>query len=262
MDRTVSGNDWDAGDYDGRFGFVGRHGDDVLALLAPRPGERILDLGCGTGRHAAQMARRGARVLGLDADPDMLRKARADHPELDFVRLDAAAFGLADLGVDAPFDACFSNAALHWMTPQESVLRNVREVLVPSGRFVAEMGGAGNIAVLDASLRDALRELGMGSVPTVSNYFPSTAEQATALEAAGFRVEEMTWFRRPTPLGPGTTAADWTRHFRSAAWAAVPADRHRDLAAAVDARAAARGLLTDEGWQADYCRLRFRACAT
>ncbi|MDO8309241.1 MAG: class I SAM-dependent methyltransferase [Actinomycetota bacterium] len=257
----MAGNEWDAQTYDRRFGFVGRYGDDVLDLLDARPGERVLDLGCGTGRHAAELASRGAIVVGLDADTRMLDKAAADHPRVTFVQADATAFGLAQLGSGRPFDACFSNAALHWMTPQDAVLRNVRSVLRDGGRFVAEMGGAGNIAALDGALRAALSELGLDDVDIVSNYFPTVGVQSLALEDAGFRVELATWFRRPTALGPDTTAADWTRHFRSAAWGSVPVHLHERLAAEVDDRARTAGLLTADGWFADYCRLRFVAVA-
>jgi trans-aconitate methyltransferase len=256
----MTSNAWNAGEYDASFGFVARYGDDVLTLVDARPGERVLDLGCGTGRHAAALSEVGAIVTGLDADIDMLAVARRDHPHVSFVRADAASFSLGDLGVDEPFDACFSNAALHWMTPQGAVLANVRSVLRGGARFVAEMGGHENIAALDASLRAALAELGR-DVNVPSNYFPTVGQQATNLEAADFRVEMATWFRRPTPLSPGTTAADWTRHFRSIVWAAVPESQHRDLAAAVDRNAQERGLLTAAGWIADYCRLRFVAVA-
>jgi trans-aconitate methyltransferase len=255
----MTSNPWDAQAYDSQFAFVGRYGDDLLDLLDPRPGETILDLGCGTGRHAAVIATRGADVVGLDADLDMLDKARRENPGIRFVAADATSYRLADLGVT--FDACFSNAALHWMTPQDAVLRNVRSALAASARFIAEMGGAGNIAALDASLREGLREIGFADVPVVSNYFPSVGEQSSALEAAGFRVELVTWFRRPTALGDGTTAADWTRHFRAASWADVPHSEHDGLAARVNAHAADRGLLTGAGWIADYTRLRFVAIA-
>ena len=147
------------------------------------------------------------------------------------------------------------------MTPQEVVLRNVRSVLKTNARFVAEMGGAGNIAGLDAALRGGLADIGLGGVAVPANYFPTVGEQATVLEAAGFRVVSMTWFERPTPLERGSTAADWTRHFRAMVWDEVPESRWPDLAAAVDAHARARGLEGPDGWFADYCRLRFVAIA-
>ncbi|HEX6886670.1 MAG TPA: methyltransferase domain-containing protein [Candidatus Nanopelagicales bacterium] len=254
-------NPWDARRYDDTFGFVAQHGDALLDLLDVQPGERVLDLGCGTGRHAGALAAAGALVVGLDADPAMLARARAEHPDIAFVAADAAEFGLAELGAVTPFDACLSNAALHWMTPHDAVLRNVRAVLREGGRFVAELGGAQNIATLDAALRDGLHDLGLDDAPVVRNHFPTVGEEASALEAVGFRVEQAAWWRRPTPLPEGTSAADWTRQFRATTWAAVPAERHQALHEAIDGHAAALGLLEPEGWVADYCRLRFVAVA-
>jgi SAM-dependent methyltransferase len=255
----MTSNPWDPASYDTTYGFVSRYGDDVLALLDASPGQRILDLGCGTGRHAGVLAAAGVEVVGVDQDERMLDKARAEVPSVTFVRVDARAFGPDDVG---RFDGCFSNAALHWMTPQDAVLRNVRSVLLPGGRFVAEMGGWGNIAAMDASLREALRDVGHGDVDVPTNYFPTIGEQAVALESAGFRVRSMAWFPRPTPLAPGTTAADWTRHFRAMVWERVPESAHASLADAVDGYARQRGLAHDDGWVADYCRLRFVAVAT
>jgi SAM-dependent methyltransferase len=257
----MANNAWDAAEYDSAFGFVTRHGDALVDVLDPQPGERVLDLGCGTGHHAAVIAARGAAVVGMDLDESMLAKARQDHREVRFVRADGTDFGLGDLGVDDLFDACLSNAALHWMTPQEAALRNVRAVLVEGGRFVAEMGGDGNVAALDAALRRALAELGLANIEVSQNHFPTIGQQAAALEAAGFRVELASWFRRPTPLEPGSTPADWTQHFRAAAWVQVPEPQRGAVAARVDELARAAGLWDSGRWVADYCRLRFVAVA-
>src|SRR5436190_8201847 len=69
MDKT-----WDAAGYDRSFSFVTAGGAPVLELLAPRPGERILDLGCGTGELTERIAAAGAAVIGLDADGAMIRR--------------------------------------------------------------------------------------------------------------------------------------------------------------------------------------------
>lgn len=255
----MPGNPWNAADYDARFDFVARLGDDLLELLGPVAGARVLDLGCGTGRHAAELAVRGAEVVGVDADGAMLERARTRHPGPRYVHLDAVDLGPAQPACAPPFDACLSNAALHWMTEQSRVLRNVRSVLRDGARFVAEMGGAGNIAALDAALRGALEELGLADVGVVRNHFPTVGEQSALLESCGFRVDRAAWFPRPTRLAAGDAASDWTRHFRAATWAAVPGHRRAELARAVDARAA--GLRRADGWYADYCRLRFVATA-
>ncbi len=257
----MANNQWDAVAYDTNFGFVTRYGDDLIDTLNPTVGQQILDLGCGPGRHAAEMAARGADVVGMDLDPAMLAKARADHPQVHFVEADALSFTLTDLDRAEPFDGCLSNAALHWMNPQLTVLRNVRSVLRPGARLVAEMGGAGNISTLDEALMAAIERWGLDDVEPPGTRFPTLGEQAADLEAAGFRVEDARWFRRPTPLEPGSSAADWVRHFRARAWAAVPEELRDQMAAAIDAYAAQHGLLTESGWMADYCRLRFNAVA-
>lgn len=256
----MSGNTWDAAEYDSRFGFVAAYGDDVLGLMPVVSGERILDLGCGTGRHAAALADAGAVVVGVDADVRMLARAREEHPGVRFVEADATTLDLDRLGESQPFDGCFSNAALHWMRPPDVVALNVRSVLRLGGRFVAEMGGARNIAALDDALRSALSRLDLHA-PVVDNYFPTIGEHASVLEAAGFRVLWCRWFERPTPLDAGSTAADWTRHFRADTWHEVPPSQHAELARLVDEEAAARGLHVDDAWHADYCRLRFEAVA-
>ena len=255
-------NPWDAADYDARFGFVARSGDALLDLLDPRPGLRVLDLGCGTGRHAGMLAERGAHVVGLDLDLDMLATARAAHPGVRFVQGDASRFSLADLGGTEPFDACLSNAALHWMMPQDLVLANVRAVLADGAPFVAEMGGAGNIARMDSALRAALRDLGLAQVDVVTNFFPTVGVEATL--AGGRRLPRGGdgLVRATDAAGPGNVTGGLDESVPCGDVGAVPAARHADLARRVDAHAESSGMrAADGGWVADYCRLRFRAVA-
>jgi len=264
---------WDAAEYDASFGFVTAYGAPLLDTLAATPGERVLDLGCGTGHQAAALAAGGAEVVGLDADEDMLRAARAEHgaeARLRFVAGDAAAFTPADVG--GQVDAVLSNAALHWMTDQAAVLGRVRAVLRDGGRFVAEMGGVGNVARVRSALVAAVAEvsgLDGGQVRAVldsRSWFPTPAQQAALLEDAGFVVRRIELVDRPTPLTG--TVADWCAHFRPDVLAL--GDRGDALAAvrsAVDAQAAALGLADGTaaagapGWWADYVRLRFVAVA-
>src|SRR5206468_2153174 len=126
--------------YDDKHSFVWKYGKEVLDLLAPREGERILDVGCGTAHLTNQIASRGARVVGLDKSSAMIERARALYPELQLEVADAT-----DFHFDEPFDAVFSNAAIHWMKDQDAVARAVFNALKPGGRFVAEFGGKGNI---------------------------------------------------------------------------------------------------------------------
>jgi SAM-dependent methyltransferase len=252
----VTGNTWDAERYRDSFGFVAAGGAGVLDLLDAQPGESVLDLGCGTGEHAAALTARGVRVVGVDADPAMVSLAVTAAPEATVLLRDATT-DKSDLGV---FDAVFSNAALHWMQPQDRALAFVRACLRPGGRFAAEMGGAGNVRqVLDA-FRQALAELGLDDLPVTQNWFPTIAEESRLLEEVGFEVRLMHLFDRPSLLGPGLTAADWCRQFRADTWAAAPPEAHAALAARIDALAAP-DLMTPDGWVMDYRRLRFVAIA-
>ncbi|MBK6762872.1 MAG: methyltransferase domain-containing protein [Micrococcales bacterium] len=240
---------WDAAAYDRDFGFVTEYGRDLLSLLdVPAPAS-VIDIGCGTGIHAAELAARGYDVLGVDVDVAMLERAAVEHPEVTFLAGD-----VQTLTLDRRFDAAISNAALHWMPDQAEALRAIRAVLRPGAQFVAEMGGKRNVEIVDEALTKGVVALGLPS-PTIRKFFPSVAEESTLLETAGFEVTLMTWFPRPTPLAAGQTPADWTRLFRADVWAAVPAGQHAELARLVDASCAS--LRSGDGWTIDYWRLRW-----
>ena len=250
---------WDARAYDESFGFVTEHGEPLVRLLDPRPGERVLDLGCGTGRLAAAIAGRGAETVGVDLDAAMIAAARERFPPsarraLAFVRGDGEALeGVA--GLEGPFDAVFSNAALHWMTRPDAVLRGVRALLRPGGRLVAELGGRGNVAAIERALRDALAAEG-APLPERAWYFPGAAEYASLLERSGFEPRLLTTFDRPTPLegGEGGLAA-WLRMFAGPWLAGLSAAGVE--AAIARAEASLRPSLWRGGvWVADYRRLR------
>ncbi len=241
--------DWDAALYDDKHAFVWRHGASLVELLAPQPGERILDLGCGTGHLTAALAAAGAAVVGLDHSADMLAQARAAHPHLHFVQGDARDFAL-----DTPFDAVFSNAALHWVRPPDAVVRCVHNALKPGGRFVAEFGGRGNVRGISAAMLTAAKQLGVpAQLP--SWYFPTVGEYAALLEAFGLEVRFATLFDRPTPLVGPDGLRDWVAQFGCVALEAVPAKRRADFLTAVEVAARA-ALCRDGAWVADYRRLR------
>jgi trans-aconitate methyltransferase len=246
---------WDADRYQRQFGFVSALGGDLVELLDPRPGETVLDLGCGTGELAARIAATGARVWALDADPAMVAAARE--------RLGADRVLLADghdFRLPEPVDAVFSNAALHWMPRPAEVIASVRAALRPGGRFVAELGGAGNIAAILEAFAAATAEAGLPA-PAVPWFFPTPGRYASLLEAGGFRVARMEHFARPTPLEGGDHAlADWLGMFGRSLTAAVPVDLLARVVARTAELAAPR-LRTDGRWVADYWRLRFVALA-
>ncbi len=261
----MSSAGWDARAYDESFRFVSDHAGDLVALLDPQPGERILDLGCGTGLLAASIAERGASVTGLDSDAAMIEAARAqfpasDHPGLEFVQGHGEA--LEECSLAGPFDAVFSNAALHWMTRPEAVLRGLRALLRPGGRLVAELGGRGNVAIVEGALRDALEAEGVPREQQPSPwYFPGLAEYAALLEQHGFEPRVMTLFDRPTTLEDGAAGmAGWLRMFGHPWLAELPPDLSAAVIARVEAAVRPR-LWREDGdengrWVVDYRRLR------
>jgi trans-aconitate methyltransferase len=221
-------------------------------------GERISDLGCVCGDLPAARPVRGAEVLGLDSSAEMLARARERFPHLQLLQADGH-----ELLIDEPVDAVFSNAALHWMRDPDEVLAAVRGATRFGGRFVAEMGGAGNVAQLIAALRAAAFRLDLDTELDLPWYFPTPAEQASRLEQAGFTVRLLHYVDRPTPLVDCTDgAADWWRMFGASVLEAVPPDRLDELLATVNE--VARPHLVDAvgTWVADYVRLRFVAEAS
>jgi len=244
-------NAWDPDSYDEGHSFVYEYGEGVVDLLDPQPGERVLDLGCGTGHLSAAIADRGATVVGVDQSAEMVEQARAAHPELTFRVGDAR-----DLAVEEPFDAVFSNAALHWIDDpdQDAVLAGVASALRPGGRFVAEMGGVGNVGTVVAAARAELAERGYETDNPW--YFPSVGQYTPRLEGHGFEVRRAVLFDRPTELEDGMRA--WLEMFGDGLLGPVPDE---ELPAVVESIAdRLRPALFEDGrWTADYRRLRFRA---
>jgi trans-aconitate methyltransferase len=245
---------WAVATYDSAFGYVSAHGAPLIDLLDPQPGERIIDLGCGTGLLTAELAARGAEPLGLDGNHRLIAQAAAQHPELSFAVGDAHDFEVADR-----YDAVISNAALHWMARKpDAVIARVYGALRPGGRFVAEMGGAGNCAELIAAMQTAWREFGL-TEPELPWYFPTPAEYAGRLEAGGFTVRLLEFFDRPTRLSDAPDgAADWVRVFAAEPLREVPRELVPPLLARIN-DLAAPALRRESGWVADYVRLRFAA---
>ena len=258
-DRQVAGErgvvgeqGWDAGGYDRSFGFVSRYGRELTDLLAPVPGERVLDLGCGTGELAAALAELGIEVHGIDADAAMIAQARAKHPEISFEQADAHDFVVAD-----PVDAVLSNAALHWMLDPAAVIARVRAALRPGGRLVAEFGGQGNVAMIRSAVHGAATAAGIDRTRLGSPwFFPSPAAYATLLEDGGFRVRRMEHFDRLTALDDCPDGiVDWLRMFGTDLLPGVPTDL-RDQVMHAAAERCRSALFRDGRWYADYVRLR------
>ncbi len=246
---------WDPALYDRKHSFVWKYGEEVIGLLAPQQGERILDLGCGTGHLTQRIALSGARVTGLDRSAQMIEQARAAYPNIEFVLGDAANFGFPQ-----PFDGVFSNAALHWMKPPEPVAASIARCLRPGGRLIAEFGAKGNLKAIHAAIKRALDAMGLPADEEANlRYYPSIAEYAGILEANRLEVTYAKIFDRPTPLEEGENGLrNWLRTFGGNAVARLsPAERSE-----FETRVADQLRLTlyrDGTWFADYRRIRIVA---
>ncbi|TKR24429.1 class I SAM-dependent methyltransferase [Natronomonas salsuginis] len=241
---------WDAELYDASHSYVYEYGKDVLQLLKPRGGEQILDLGCGTGHLTAQIAEEGAEVIGLDSSREMVTTAKENHPALPVVLGDARSVEFS-----VPFDAVFSNAALHWMKNQRTIAHNVFCHLTDGGRFVAEFGGNGNVNAIQSAVRSVCRA--RGYEVTSPWYFPTPAEHASILESAGFEIRYMRLIDRPTPLEDGLDP--WLKMFADGLLEEVPRKERGSIRAAVINRLRDELYDPENGWVVDYRRLRFVA---
>lgn len=241
---------WDPERYHRNASFVAELGAPLIDLLKPQPGERVLDLGCGHGTLTEKLAARGAAVVGVDASAEQVAAARARGLEAHVADGHALSF-------DAEFDAVLSNAALHWMTRPDEVIDGVWRALKPGGRFVGEMGGAGNVRRVKEALALALERRGLDAAAADPWYFATPEDYSARLAARGFRVEEIALIERPTPL-PGRLG-DWLETFAEPFLFLLPAEERPRLVDEVEA-ALAGTLRDDDGrWSVDYVRLRFRA---
>lgn len=246
---------WNAELYDQKHAFVYQFGENVLELLDVKRGEHVLDLGCGTGFLTSEIQKQGGIATGIDASPDMIKKARDTYHNVDFFVANGTNFSF-----EAPFDAVFSNATLHWIKNADAVIKSVYKALKPGGRFVAEMGGKGNVQHLIAATREVLRKRGYNKqAETEIWYFPSLSEYATRLEAHGFRVTFASHFDRKTPLQDGDQGvAKWITMFAPLYLAGIPQEEKEQMLAEVTNLL--EPIYNDNGqWYADYKRLRFIA---
>ena len=261
LDAVTTGQTWNPSAYAATGRFVATLATAVVQLLAPQPGEHILDIGCGDGALTERLAATGAILTGIDASPAMANAARtrAEASPTPFTIVQVPAESLLD---EAQFDAAFSNAALHWIPAQTqpAALAAIHRALRPGARFVAEMGGQGNIAAIRAALSATLISFGIDAEQAAASFYPSPTQYKHLLEQAGFAVQSITLTGRPTPLPGGSEGmATWLNTFRNGVLDRLaPADRATALSQTV---ALLRPILAEPSgeWTADYVRLRFHA---
>lgn len=246
---------WNAELYDQKHAFVYQYGESLLELLDAKPGEHILDLGCGTGHLTQRIQSLGAIVTGIDSSAEMIQQAQENFPELKFTVANAANFYFEE-----PFDAIFSNAVLHWIKDQDSLIKTVYDNLKPGGRFVAEMGGRGNVGKMIAATQQVLLKHGyVDQAAIVMWYFPGLGEYTKRLEDQGFRITFAAHYDRQTPLQDGDKGiAKWIAMFGNEYMKGVPeGEKPKILEEITDLLEPQYN--EDGQWYADYKRLRFIA---
>ncbi|MGE8000045.1 class I SAM-dependent methyltransferase [Lysinibacillus sp. NPDC093190] len=245
---------WNASLYDQKHDFVSKFGGSLVDLLAPQKKESILDVGCGTGDLVHEIAALGAHVQGIDASNDMIIGAQQKYPDITFHTMDATV-----LHMTKQFDAVFSNAALHWMKQQDKVIQNIYSALKQGGRFVAEMGGHGNISSIVWALEKSMEELKLSYIEEYFPwYFPTLEEYQSKLEDVGFTVEMITLYERPTPLQGEDGLHNWLVMFSNNMLQHLSETEKEQIYDKCEELLKPK-LYQDHQWIADYCRLRFVA---
>jgi SAM-dependent methyltransferase len=171
-------------------------GADALGLAAPRPGETLVDLGCGRGGDVLRAAERvgpAGSAIGVDGNPAMLAAARARAAGAGNVR-----FALGDLArvplPDGCADAVVSSCAVNHAPDKEAVYREVRRLLRPGGRFVV------SDVVSERQLPEEVRRDPEAWAACYGGAIPE-ADYLAAIASAGLR--EVSVLRRTAPYGKG-----------------------------------------------------------
>ena len=191
--------------------------------------------------------------MGVDDSDAMLKLAKEDHPEIEFVKGNALDFTL-----EKKADVIFSNAVFHWLDgeKQQAMLCNLYRNLKPGGELVCEFGGYGCAETVHGALEEIFAEHGL-KYPRVF-YFPTIGRYAPLLEKAGFKVEFATLFDRPTVQKGENGVADWIRMFDKKPFEGMDGALKDNII--TEAQSRVRGkLFVDGQWIVDYVRIRFRA---
>jgi trans-aconitate methyltransferase len=249
---AITENTWNTLLYDKKHDFVFKYGEYLVQMLTPQEGERILDIGCGTGYLTNLIANAGAFVTGMDNSIDMIAKARNEYPHLPF-RLAS----VTDFDFNEPFDAMFSNAVLHWVTEKEQAIKSMYNNLKPGGRLVLEMGGKGNVEKITNALKRALLNHGYKEQANREIwYFPSVSEYTGLLEQQGFRVTYAAHYNRETELKDTQQGIkDWVNMFGGAFLEGIDAKAKEAILEEVQ-ETLRQTQFRNQKWYADYKRLR------
>jgi demethylmenaquinone methyltransferase/2-methoxy-6-polyprenyl-1,4-benzoquinol methylase len=146
----------------------------TVKAIDPQPGERILDIACGTGTSSVALSRTGATVVGVDFSPGMLGEARRKHSSVEFVEGDAMKLPF----VSDEFDAVTISFGLRNITDPKAALDEMYRVLKPGGRLVITEFSRPPVALMRAGYFSYLKYV----MPTVASVTGSNAAAYKYLE--------------------------------------------------------------------------------
>lgn len=252
MGKVQSAQDnWNVNLYDRKHSFVSKYGNHLIELLAPKAGEKILDLGCGTGDLAKRLSDYKVDVVGVDQSKNMVMQAMNKYPTIKFFVQDAT-----NLEYNNEFDAVFSNATLHWVKQPKQALNCIYNSLKQGGRFIAEFGGKGNVQTITDEIINQIKEVGIDyKTDQFPWYYPSIGEYSSVMEEVGFRVTFAGLFERPTPLVGYDGLKNWIDMFGSNLFEGIDENIKDYIITKVEKHLKA-SLYKDGDWIADYKRIR------
>lgn len=240
---------WDSVLYDNKHSFVAEYGKNMIELVNMEKGQKILDLGCGTGILTSELAKKGATVLGVDFSRDMIEKARSNYPDIHFQVEDGT-----DLPFKDTFDTVFSNAVFHWIPEQNKLLGSVYRSLRNNGTLICEFGAKNNIIQIQSAYEKALEQLGRSYRSPF--FFPSGEEYEQLLKEAGFMVKHIIEYDRPTPLADGEKGLyNWICQFFAGDLLYFSDSQNEHILAETEKLCRDR-LWKDNQWVADYRRIQ------
>jgi trans-aconitate methyltransferase len=241
---------WSPQLYEENARFVSDLADEVVRMLDPKRGERILDIGCGDGYLTEKLASYGAELVGVDYSETLVEAARKRG-------VDARHGNGEELQFDGEFDGAFSNAAMHWMLRANDTAAGVFRALKPGGRFVGEFAGAGNAKIIRREVHEALEQRGIDSSAIDPWFLPEEDEYRRVLSDAGFVVSYLRLFDRPVSID--YPLAQWIKTFGSPYIKALKNGDEHEFLAEVSEKLKTELLQEDGKWTIDYTRIRFMA---
>ncbi len=252
---SANKNEWDIELYNEKHSFVYQYGKDLIKLLKPGEDELILDLGCGTGQLTNEISESGATVIGMDSSENMINAAKEKYSNIDFYVKEAANFQFEE-----PFDAIFSNAALHWVLESEKAVISMFDNLKNRGRLVLEFGGKGNVKIIIDAVDKILKESGYPEKAEIKNwYFPTISEYTTLLESNGFEVELAQLYERPTELTDSENGIkEWLLMFGTVVFKDLNVEVRDQIIDKIQEEVKGRCFINGK-WFADYMRIRILA---